>query len=258
MSEKTNGWFFHATEARPTSRLICLPHAGGSTASFAHWRKHLPPATDLCIAQFPGRGAREAEPPITDPAAMVIELAAAAVPLTDLPYVLFGHSLGAILAFEVARCLRRSGHPPPCGLFVSASRAPRHIPSRFVLDAVQLPEDAFMTAIRTLGGLPEDLFDEPALREVVLATTRRDFNLVARYRYQAELPLTVPLTVLYGRADKHLPRVLLDDWRLESSATAEILAFDGGHFYLENGSTRDEVLALMTRALFPPAHVTRV
>jgi surfactin synthase thioesterase subunit len=258
MSETSNDWFFRATEARPTSRLICLPHAGGSPESFAHWRQHLPPGTELCIAQFPGRGPREAEPPITDPARMVAELAAAVATLTDLPYVIFGHSLGAILAFEVTRSLRRSGLSLPRGLFVSASRAPRHIPSRFVLDAVHLPEDAFIAAIRTLGGLPDDLLDEPALREVVFAATRRDFDLVARYSYQPEAPLDMPLTLLYGRADKHLPRDLLEDWRLETRAQAEIVGFDGGHFYLDNSTIRDEVLALMTRALLPPTLVTRV
>jgi medium-chain acyl-[acyl-carrier-protein] hydrolase len=258
MSDTSDGWFFRTADARPRWRVICLPHAGGTPASFAHWRKHLPAETELCIAQYSGRGAREAEPPGSDPRQMVADLTAAVAPLADLPYVLFGHSLGAVLSFEVTRSLRRAGHTLPRGLFVSASRAPRNIPSRFVLDAVRLPEDAFIAAIRTLGGLPEDLLDEPALREVVLAATRRDFDIVSRYRYQPDAPLDVPLTVLYGRADKLLQPEFLRDWRLEASEPAQMFAFDGGHFYLDNGDTRDEVLALMTRALLPPTVVTRV
>lgn len=258
MSETKSGWFFRSADARPTSRVICLPHAGGNAGSFAHWRRDLPPGTELCIAQYPGRGARHDERPISDPVQMIAELAHAIRPLTDLPYVLFGHSLGALLSFEVTRALRAGGGALPRRLFVSASRAPKHLPSPFVLDAVRLPEDAFITALRTLGGLPDDLLDEPALREVVLSATRRDFDLVSRYRYQPDEPLDVPLTVMHGRSDKHLQPELLRDWRIEAVEPPEVYAFDGGHFYLENSATCAEVLALMTRALAPQTHVTRI
>ncbi|MBL4542021.1 MAG: thioesterase [Rhodobacteraceae bacterium] len=240
------------------SRLFCLPHAGGSAAVFQSWRKTLDPQIELCSLQYPGRGTRLDEDAITELDTLIGELATAIAPLTDRPYALFGHSLGALLAFEVTRALGRGDARMPSALFLSACRAPMLLPSPFIVEAAALPEDAFITALRTLGGVPEDLIEEPAFREVLLASTRSDFDLVSRYRYRATAPLDVPATLLYGQTDKHITGETLRDWRVEFTEAPAVRRFPGGHFYLEADPVRNDILALVTDALTPDSIVARI
>lgn len=244
------------TVTEPKSRIICLPHAGGSAATFASWQRGLDDGIELYAVQYPGRGSRSGEEPITEPEAMIAALIEEIGPLTGIPYVLFGHSLGALLAFEAARGLRERGCALPCAMMLSSCRPPIRLPSSFVVDAVNLPDSDFLNQLSTLGGVPETLCDEPALRELLLSATRSDFELVSRYRYSAQARLDVPAVLLYGADDHHVDGDMLSDWRCEFVDAPEVRKFPGGHFYFEEPEAAQAIQAEIRSRLTPQTIVS--
>lgn len=212
-------------------RLICFPHAGGSAAAFRPWALEMPHSIEVCAAQLPGRANRFRERPLDSISSIVDALVSALLPLMDRPYALFGHSMGAVLALEVALQLQQAGAAPANHLFLS-SRRPPGTPSA-VPELHRLPDQEFVAAInRHYGGIPAEILQEPDLLALLLPCLRADIAALERHRPTPAVPLEIPLTVYGGSADSSVPARQLDAWRQHTSGAFQVRLFDGGHFFL--------------------------
>ncbi|MFD0686455.1 thioesterase II family protein [Actinomadura fibrosa] len=228
--------------AAPRLRLLCLPHAGGGAAAYRGWVPALAhDGIEVWPVQLPGRENRFDEPQYEDLSALVAALATAFGPaLRTAPYAVFGHSMGAAVALELAYEARRRGLPGPERLFLSGCRPPNRPDPES--PRWNLPTPLFVERLRVYDEDSEMLRD-PALREVFLPRLRADFALVERHRYRPEPPLACPLSVLGGLDDRAVPPSVFDGWASYTSAGAEIRLLGGPHFFL--GPARDHVLRLI-------------
>ncbi len=210
-------------------RLVCLPHAGGGANQFRHWPAGLSPAVEVCAVQLPGRETRFREPPIPHYQPLIAALADALLPSLDRPYALYGHSLGALLAFELVRELRRRGIPGPVHLIVAAYTAPQLPRDRPPLHA--LPDDEFCEALRVRGGTPAVVLNHAELMQLFLPMIRADFAVSETYTYQPESPLDCPLSVLAGDNDPLAPLSRLTPWSELTTGPFESIVLPGHHFF---------------------------
>jgi medium-chain acyl-[acyl-carrier-protein] hydrolase len=213
-------------------RLFCFPCAGASAGSYHGWAEELPADVEAFGVQLPGRGGRINEPPAGNLARLVQEITNAADPLLAQPFVFFGHSLGALISFEVARELRRRAAPQPRHLFVAARRAPQ-IPHRGRLLHL-IPHDEFLTELRTFGGTPREILDNEDLLDMLLPALRTDFALHETYRYTDEPALDCPITVSGGVDDERVEREFLEPWREQTTGGFGLHMFGGGHFFVHD------------------------
>ena len=232
MSMTSNvSWF---SSPKPNSsarlRLFCFPYAGGGAVIYRAWPEMLPPQIEISAAQLPGRGNRIREAPYTALMPLVEATCEAILPHLDRPFAFFGHSMGAMIAFELARHLRERGSPQPVHLFVSGRRAPQ-IPRapRVRYDA---PEPEFIEELRTLEGTPPEVLDHPELMQLMLPLLRADFSVVHTYAYTPAPPLDCPITAVGGLQDEEANREHLEAWREHTSTDFKVRMLQGGHFFL--------------------------
>lgn len=241
-------WFRrHPVRGSVRTRLVCLPHAGGTAGSFAGWAGRLPAGTELVAVQYPGRQDRIAEEPIAGMAEMASLLAEALRPLLDRPMVLFGHSMGTGLAYEVAGRLERTDDFVMDHVFVSARPAPHRIDGEH---RHRLTDEELVAAMRRLGGTDAEVYDHAALLPLILPPLRADLALLDRYRPERLTPLRAPLTVLGGEDDDTCPVGELPVWAEATTATTRVRLFPGGHHYLREYEEEvvSEVSAVISRA----------
>jgi surfactin synthase thioesterase subunit len=236
--------------AAPRYRLLCVPYAGAGTAAYRDFAEVLPPWLEVWAVRLPARENRVAEPPLTDLTSVVTALVdefAHDDPFgrEPLPYALFGHSMGALVCFELARALRRGGLPEPAHLAVSGRRAPR-IPDE--LPSIhRLPMPRFLDEVRRLGGIPERLLAEPELMALLAPALRADFAVCETYRHADEPPLPYGISAFGGRADPTTTPEQLELWREETSAEFTIRLHPGDHFFLH--AHHRQILADLCRDL---------
>jgi surfactin synthase thioesterase subunit len=225
-------WFLR-TEAGPerAARVYCFPHAGGNPRSFLAWQRELGDTADVVGVCPPGRGHRYKEPPLTEVAALADAAAEAVTAHADRPFVLFGHSFGAVLAFEVAR--RVGPLPHLRHLVASGCSAPSLLPTRRVVETARLEGREFTEAVGFFGGLQQEVMEDEALQELLLPNLRSDFRMVARYAYRQAAPLSAPVTLINGSDDPHVKEAGLDLWKRECTAPPTEHWVDGGHFYFD-------------------------
>src|ERR1700730_8910128 len=168
-------WTRLSQKANATVNIVCLPYAGGNYSAFRSWPEQLPDHIDVVGVQLPGRGTRLAEHPISDLQQLVRELAAAIVPLFERTCVLFGHSLGALLAFEVSRRLRHTRRVQPRALIVSGRRAPQLPRTEMLLH--DLNDRDFVARLVELNGTPPEILASPEMLAFLLPILRADFKL---------------------------------------------------------------------------------
>jgi len=161
-------------------------------------------------------------------------------PHLDRPFALFGHSLGALLAFEVTRALRRRGAPLPAGLFVAACEAPDRLPSA---QLHLLPDDALVAELRRLGGTPEQILRDPDFQALLLPIVRADLAVRETYAYAAEPPIPCPITVMIGSHDPQVDAAAAESWRLHTTAPTRVRRFWGDHFFV-SGARADVLSAI--------------
>ena len=215
---------------RARLRLFCLPYAGGAAAVFQGWPDLLPMEVEVCALELPGRGARLLETPHRSCEALVRDLADALSARCDRPYVLFGHSLGALLAFELVRELRRRSRALPRRLIVAGAPAPDCPPREQRLH--ELSDRDFVAAIRELGGTPSAVLDDAELMSLLLPGLRADFEILAHYRFAEETALELPIAAFGGLHD---PLVRTDDvegWLRHTRTESSVSLVPGGHFFL--------------------------
>jgi medium-chain acyl-[acyl-carrier-protein] hydrolase len=211
-------------------RVFCFPFAGGSSATYHGWTEHLHPRAELVMVQMPARGARLADDPCDDMGELVDSLYDAIAPLLDKPFVFFGHSMGAKVAFELATRLHRAGRQLPLHMIASASPAP-FLP-RAGEPVHDLPDDQFIAHLGSLNGTPERVLRSRELMALLMPAMRADFKLLDAYVGSSDTVLPATLTLCGGRADDE---VALDDllaWRRVFAASGGLHLFDGGHFFI--------------------------
>ncbi len=235
----------HRPNPRARLRLFCLPYAGGGALIFRAWPDGLPADVEVCPIQLPGRGSRLMERPFTQLASLVEALAQALIPLLDKPFAFFGHSLGALVGFELARHLRSLYGVHPVRLIVSASRAPQ-FPHRD-RPIHTSSEEEFLAQLRRLNGTPGELLEHAELMEIMLPVLRADFALYETYVYSPEPPLGCPISAFGGLQDRKVSDSDLDGWRDQTSASFSLRTFPGDHFFLN--TTQPLLLRVLSQEL---------
>jgi surfactin synthase thioesterase subunit len=223
---------FHCADAG-APRLVCFPHAGGAASAFFRLSAELSPAVEVLAVQYPGRQDRRYEPLIDDIGRLADQIHRVSRIegwVEKRPMAFFGHSMGAIVAFEVARRLESKDGTVLRGLFVSA----RGAPSRFRPEAVHRGDDESLLAkLAALDGTDARLLGDEEIRELVLPICRSDYRAIETYRYRAGPRLLCPLTVLLGDADPLTPVDEARAWENHTTEDADMRIFPGGHFYNE-------------------------
>jgi medium-chain acyl-[acyl-carrier-protein] hydrolase len=243
-----NPWVSRSRPSRSaTVRVFCLPYAGGGASMYRTWATRLPETIEVCPIQLPGREARFRDRPFTRMGPLVEALQENLRALFDLPFAFFGHSMGALIGFELSRGLERSGLRPAC-LFVSGCRPPH---SAFLDPAIHgLPDDEFLDHLsRRYRAIPDAVRQNAELTELVLPALRADFELLGSYVYvYAEgVPLACPIAAYGGDRDDTVAADDLAGWAEYTSGGFGRRVFAGDHFYLRTAEA--DVLNAMAEQL---------
>lgn len=228
-------WFLREpprSEAR--LRLFCFPYAGGGASVYRNWARQIPSTVEVIPVELPGRGKRLTEPPIRKMPALIEALTPVITPLLDMKFAFFGHSMGAIIAFELARELRRRHGPQPEKIFVSGRQASQ-IPDRDPI-TYNLPEDEFRAELLRLNGTPIEVLEHAELMDLLLPLLRADFELIQTYQYCDDTPLHCPIAVYGGLEDNYVPREVLLPWKQQTDAPFSLHMLPGDHFFLHSAS----------------------
>lgn len=215
--------------AHPTLRLIIFHHAGGAASAYHAMAAALPADWDVVLLELPGRGKRSAEAALDSLPALLPRVLADVAPLLDAPVALFGHSLGAILASEVARACEQRG-TPALWLGISGRIAPRlqHLAPR--LSAMS--DDTLLSELFALGGTPTRAQQVPELRARLLRIVRADIGLLETFAPSADrAPLSCPITTFAGTADIWAPPSQMEPWTHETVGATRARHYPGGHFF---------------------------
>ena len=229
---------FRRKVEQPRLRVLCFPYAGGAALLYRQWPELLPPAIDVCPVELPGRGLRISECPARDMASLCDALAPAIEPLCDgVPLALFGHSMGARVAFEIAR--RYPAHV--VHLFASGSPAPG-VRVRYDLPSGSVPAehmtDLELTQhLRELGGTPPEILADDDLMARILPIVRADLVLNERYQADPEARLACPITVFAGIHDRGVSPSAAAAWQLRTAAAYRMVELEAGHFFLDDHRT---------------------
>jgi medium-chain acyl-[acyl-carrier-protein] hydrolase len=231
--------------ANPKLNLFCFPYAGGSAAVYHQWHEYLPPDVQLVAVQYPGHGTRIQASPCTELETLLDDIEMTVGPLLDRPFVFFGHSMGATVAFELTRRLHRSGLTMPKHLFLSGRGAPHMPPLRDPIH--HLSDKEFWDEIRSLNGTPPEILQHKELMALVLPALRADFKLIESWKHTESLLLNVPMLVFGGINDEHVPAHYLDAWAHHTTCVVQRHMFPGDHFFLHQAFP--VMLKLMQEAL---------
>jgi medium-chain acyl-[acyl-carrier-protein] hydrolase len=220
---------FHMPDPRARLRLFCFPYAGGGASIYRGWIGRFPSWVDVCPVQLPGREERIREPAFTHMDALCAALLPTLAPYLDQPVALFGHSMGALIAYQLATRL----HDPengPVHLLVSGQRAP-HLPLGRP-PSYNLPDAAFAERLRDLNGTPAPVLQNPELMELVRPLLRADFELSECTPRERRDLLDCPITAFGGLADREIERPHLEAWRETTRGAFDLHMLPGDHFYL--------------------------
>lgn len=226
-------------------RLFCFHYAGGGAMSFRSWSDNLPSTVEVCPIELPGRSFRLLETPFTEIPPLIQALAPAIAPSLTKPFAFFGHSMGGLVSFELARFLRQEYHQSPLHLFVSGHRAPQ-IPDRDP-PVHALPKSEFLQELRRYNGTPKAVLENAELMELLLPTLRADFSVVETYVYAPEPPLTCSIAAFGGLEDWKANAKDLEPWREQTNSAFSLEMFPGDHFFLH--SAQSVVLESLSRQL---------
>lgn len=215
-------------------RLFCFHYAGATASIFRSWLGAIPNAVELIAVQLPGREYRLTEPLLTDMGQIATALVEILPPLLDKPFVFFGHSMGALLGFDVIRSLRARGLRQPELLIASGRNAPQF---RWRDAGTQaLPDDEFIAAVRDYNGMPEALLAEESMRELWLPRLRADLTVSAMYEYVEQRPLDCPIVVMFGADDGLVSDAGLQGWLTQTTGSVRFFRYPGSHFFLHSAN----------------------
>lgn len=213
-------------------RLFCLPYAGGSSWIYRQWSDNCPEEVEICAIELPGRGTQIKLPPLNRLKPLLKIIATALEPYLDKPFAFFGHSMGALISFELTRLLRKQVSVSPVHLFVSGHRAPQILNLKSPIHT--LPTAEFLLELNRFQGTPEAVLGNSELMELFLPILRADLAVVETYLYLHESPLECPITAFGGFQDKIVSFNELELWREMTNSYFSLQMFQGNHFYLHS------------------------
>jgi len=238
-----------APRPRAHLRLLCFPYAGGGASIYSSWAAQLPPDIELCAIRLPGREGRFGEQPLRRMDRLLSLLVEGVLPYLDRGFAFFGHSLGALVAFELARRLRRDALPAPIHLFISGRRAPQlpdvREPGEPALYG--LPDAELIAELRRFGGRVGAAAAAPELLELMLPTVRADFELAGTHEHRDEAPLACPITAFGGLDDTAVSEDRIAAWRMHTRGGFALHMLPGDHFFLHELS--GAIIATIARDL---------
>ena len=224
VSAPSNPWLYLPRRLeQPRLRLVCFPCAGGGASSYGDWAAHVPEGVEVAAVRLPGRESRAREQAITELPTLVAALVDVLRPLFDQPMAFFGHSTGALVAFELSRRLRTLGVAAPAGLIVACCRAP-HLPLQHS-PIHALPREAFVAELRRFGGTPEAVLAHPAFLEMILPSLRADLGLLERYQHEPDSPLACAIVGCAGASDPHVRTDEVEAWAMHTASHSPCTLF---------------------------------
>ncbi|MGQ4665499.1 thioesterase II family protein [Metabacillus halosaccharovorans] len=235
MGNTSSSWFVcRNPRAFPKIKLFCFPYAGGGSSIYRHWDFN--GDIEVHAAILPGRETRFAEMPISQMDHLVSKLAHEIREYLDTPFVFFGHSMGALIAYELAHKIQDIYGISPTHLFLSGRSAPQ-------LENQQpsfhnMPREMFLKKLRSLGGTPMEIFENPEALELYEPLLRGDFKLCDTYNYINREPLKCPMTILGGYQDKLTSMERLEKWSELTTGTAVVKMYHGDHFFIRTQDTK--------------------
>lgn len=225
---------------QPHVRLFCFPYAGGGASIFRSWANGLPEAIEVCPIQLSGRENRWREPPYETLEPILTELAHALYPFINLPFAFWGHSMGALIAYELAHYFQKLQYPSPNRLFVSGHRAPqcpnRHEPIH------QLPESEFIVKLFQYGGTPKQALNEQELFKFLMPTLRADFSVTERHSYKPGVPLNCSISAVGGMEDPYVNQDELIAWEIHTRGEFNCRTLPGDHFFIRETDNKKQLL----------------
>jgi medium-chain acyl-[acyl-carrier-protein] hydrolase len=243
---KTEAWFA-ISQPRPNAklRLFCFPYAGGGSVVFYNWPNFFGPDIEVVAVRLPGRETRFIEKPFTRMAHLISALIPVMRPLMDRPFAFFGHSMGARIAFELTRTLRRQQLPNPIHFFASGHVAP-HLPEKDP-GLHLLSDQAFIEKIKEYDGIPDMILDNPEILNFFLPMLRADIELIKTHCISEDRPFACPLTAFGGMRDPKVSKEEITAWQMHTRTAFKWHMFPGGHFFIQEH--QKELLALILNDL---------
>jgi len=236
-TEKNEEWFAYLkTNSQTRIRLFCFPYAGGGALSYRSWMEAMPVEIGICPVQLPGRENRFKEKPYTKLQPLIDKLLPAIRPYLDLPFAFFGHSMGAVLSFELTKKLNAEGLSLPLHLFLSSRRGP-HLPGPNP-PLHNLPKSELIDMLKNFGGIPDMILKEPEVLDFFLPTLRADLRLSETAPLENGNFINCPITAFGGLQDAFASTRELEAWRQYTRREFRLKTFPGGHFYI-NEFTRE-------------------
>lgn len=238
MERKTSGSWFYVPRpvAEPRLRLLCFPYAGAGAAVYRSWPGDLPESIELWAVELPGHDSRTQERPFKRLDALLPALESQIEPLLDEPFALFGHSLGALIAFELARRLQQRRLPAPRHVFVSGLRRPEELAGAPRLH--DLPLRDLVRALDRMGGTPAAVLEEPGLMAHFAPMLRADLALVETHVWRDEPRLEAPVTAFAGDRDPRAGRTSMEGWRDHTRGRFQLRELPGDHFFVSTQQRR--------------------
>lgn len=244
-------WFPPAA-ATAATRLFCLPHGGAGASAYQAWEALVPGDVDLVPVRLPGRESRFTEPLARRAAELVDALLEPLLAHAGSRFALFGHSLGGLLAYELARATAKAGRPPAL-LVVSGCPAPHLLPRHGDPLVHTMTDEDLLAHVRALAGPATPALDVPELAGLIVPVLRADYEVYETYRHRPGDPLTVPVTVLAGADDSEATAAELSAWRELTAPAPEFHIFPGGHFHLSDHPEKVVgVVVARLRRMIPP------
>jgi medium-chain acyl-[acyl-carrier-protein] hydrolase len=234
---------YHKPNPEAVLRMFCFPYAGGSAAIFRSWQSRLPSLVEVYPVELPGRGVRWREPAISRLPALVESIASAIIGKLNKPFVLFGHSMGALLCYELAQYLGRYHDLQAAHLVVSGCPAPDFVQDREQTYA--LADREFSAKLRELNGTPPEILEDTELMKLLLPTLRADFTIVDTYQFSPTVGLSCPITVMGGLDDPELGARDLLGWQDHTSGSFCHHMFPGDHFFIR--PSQERMLAVLRK-----------
>jgi medium-chain acyl-[acyl-carrier-protein] hydrolase len=232
MAKQASAPWIVRSRSHPRLRLFCFPYAGGGASIFRLWSKDLPEEVEVCPVYLPGRENRFLEPGFTDVHALAQTLTDELLPYTDIPFALFGHSMGGMICYVWACHMRKLHGRTPAHIFISGQRAPQLPPRHAPIH--HLPDAAFLEELFRLGGTPAAVMQNKELMELMLPLLRADFTLYETYTYVPDAPFDCPISTYYGEQDDLVSANELAAWGEHARGPFTLTGIPGKHFFLQS------------------------
>lgn len=227
-------------------RLFCFPHVGGAASIYRSWPAKFSEKVELLAVELPGRGRRFGEKPFSSLKELIPVFHQAVSSYLDKPFFMFGHSMGALIAYEWALFLRNEKRYLPLSLILSAFGAPQ-LPRRAQKILYNLPDAEFLKELERLKGTPPEVLKHKELMQLLLPMIRADLKMIETYEYQASETLPIPFCILGATQDSEVEEPRLLAWKELTNSTFKSKIFEGDHFFIQH--QRDEVLGFVSQEI---------